>query len=126
MKKEYNFWVYIITNMDKTTLYTGVTNNIVRRLIEHYDNAGTSKSFAGRYHCSNLVYYENYKYIWNAIAREKEIKNLSREQKEVLISGFNPDWIFLNEEVCGYWPPESVKRLTGPLNGDWKGLEPPL
>jgi putative endonuclease len=103
--KNYNFYVYITTNPTQTTLYAGVTNNIIRRLVEHYENRGKPDTFAGKYYCYNLVYCEWHQYIYNAIAREKELKNGSRQQKEALIDERNPERRFLNSEVCGVWPP---------------------
>ena len=88
--KEY--YVYIITNPGQTVLYTGVTNNLKRRLSEHYQNRGNKKSFAGRYYCYKLIYYEQFTRVEDAIYREKEIKNLSREKKKRLIGATNPLW----------------------------------
>ena len=105
MEREYNFWVYILTNYKKQVLYVGMTNDLVARLKEHYDNRGNPKSFAGRYYCYYLVYHEWYPYVKNAIAREKEVKNLLREKKIALIESVNPEWTFLNKEICGHWPP---------------------
>ena len=105
MKRVYSFHVYILTNYKKKILYTGVTNNLIRRLGEHYNDRGNPKSFTGKYYCYYLVYHEWHQYINNAIAREKEIKLLTREKKEALITSFNPDWKFLNIEFCGGWPP---------------------
>jgi putative endonuclease len=68
------FYVYIVTNADNTVLYTGVTNNLKERIIEHYTGKETSKSFTAKYRCYNLLFYETFGYIINAIAREKEIK----------------------------------------------------
>ena len=53
-----NYFIYFITNPNKTVLYLGVTNDLERRLDEHYQNRGNKKSFAGRYHCFKLVYWE--------------------------------------------------------------------
>jgi putative endonuclease len=92
---EYCFYVYIITNWEKTVLYTGVTNNISRRLNEHFSE--TKPGFTRQYSCKFLIFYEQYQYINDAIRREKEIKGWRREKKEKLINSFNPDWIFLNE-----------------------------
>ena len=97
--------VYIITNKTKTVLYTGVTNDLTRRLIEHYLNAGKLETFAGKYRCHFLVYYEDYQYINDAIAREKEIKKWSRRQKEALINSVNPNWDILNYLLFEKWPP---------------------
>ena len=110
MKRDYNFWVYILTNWKKTVLYVGMTNDLAGRLKEHYDNRGQHKTFAGRYHCYNLIYYEWYQYVLNAIAREKEIQNMTREKKNELIQEVNPDWKFYNVEICGHWPPKFDPR----------------
>jgi putative endonuclease len=94
------YCVYILTNFTRTTLYTGVTNDLVRRIEEHFaDSQSAKKSFAGKYNCYNLVYWEAHKYILNAIAREKEIKGWTRAKKESLITSFNPEWKFLNGEI---------------------------
>ena len=91
----YNYYIYIITNKNKTVLYTGVTNNLKRRLIEHKEKINP-KSFAARYNVEFLVYFEHFTWIDLAIAREKEIKSLSRDKKEFLIKEMNPDLNFLN------------------------------
>ena len=93
--KNHNYFVYIITNPRKTVLYTGVTNDLVSRLREHSDNRGKKETFAGKYHCHHLLHYERFQYIQHAIEREKEIKKLSRKEKESLISEYNPEWTFL-------------------------------
>jgi putative endonuclease len=98
-----NYYVYITTNASKSTLYVGVTNNIPARILEHGLNAGKSFTFAGKYHCHYLIYYEEFQYINNAIQREKEIKRWRREKKENLIESMNPEWRFLNEEL-GLYP----------------------
>jgi len=104
--KNYTFWVYIVTNPTKTTLYTGITNNIARRLVEHYINRGKPNSFAGRYYCYNLIWWEWHQYVFNAIGREKELKRFTRKQKEELIDKFNSERLFYNREICGKWPPD--------------------
>jgi len=100
--KEY--FVYIVTNSTKTTLYIGVTNDLKQRIIEHYLNRGKSKSFAGRYRCYNLLYYETFENPAEAIDREKELKKWRREKKIDLIQSENPNWIFLNSELFDSWP----------------------
>ncbi|MVM30625.1 GIY-YIG nuclease family protein [Spirosoma sp. HMF4905] len=97
----YAFYVYIVTNPDKTVLYTGMTNDLVRRLQEHYESRGESEKFAGQYYCYNLVYWEFHKYVRNAISREKEIKGWRREKKIALIESINPEWKTLNTEIQG-------------------------
>ncbi|WP_460694508.1 GIY-YIG nuclease family protein [Mucilaginibacter puniceus] len=95
----YNFYVYITTNPIKTVLYVGVTNDLRRRLYEHTENKGNKSTFAGKYYCHNLIYYEHFTHIEHAIQREKEIKKWSRQKKAALIESLNPGWTFLNEEV---------------------------
>ena len=102
----HHYYIYIVTNPARTVLYTGVTNNLSQRLIEHWMNRGNLKTFAGKYSCHNLIYYEEFAYIYNAIAREKEIKGWRREKKLKLISSLNPNHFFLNAEICGDWPPK--------------------
>ena len=80
-------------------MYVGVTNDLGRRMDEHLlDSKGAKKSFAGRYNCHQLVYYEYYSLIDWAIAREKQIKRWRRDKKEILIEFFNPEWRFLNNQ----------------------------
>ena len=89
-----------MTNKYKTVLYTGVSNNLKRRLYEHtIDSQRSSKSFVGRYNAKYLVYYERHQYIQDAIKREKQIKGWLRQKKINLISEFNKDWKFLNDEI---------------------------
>ena len=104
---EDNFWVYILTNWKKTVRYVGMTNQLSRRLVEHYQSRGKRETFAGRCFCYHLVYYEWHQYVLNAIIREKEIKKMLREHKEALISENNPDWKFFNAFICGQWPPSA-------------------
>ncbi len=92
MVEMHNYYVYITTNPGKTVLYIGVTNNLQRRLSEHRENRNNKLKFTGRYFCYNLLYYEEYKYINDAISREKEIKKWRREKKENLINTLNPKW----------------------------------
>lgn len=89
------YYVYITTNPEKTVLYTGVTNNLQQRMSQHYENRGKPESFAGKYYCYNLIYYEEYTEIKQAIEREKEIKLMRRELKETLIKEVNPSWKFI-------------------------------
>jgi len=96
----HNYFVYITTNKIKTTLYTGVTNNLPYRLWQHREESKTAKkTFAGKYNCYNLIYYEHFDYIEHAIDREKEIKGWTRKKKEVLINSVNPFWKFLNNDI---------------------------
>ena len=93
-----HYYVYITTNPGKTVLYTGVTNDLKRRLNEHYRNRGKKNTFAGKYYCYKLLYYESYREVNHAIQREKEIKDLSREKKDALIAITNPNRHFIRIE----------------------------
>src|SRR3978361_1067056 len=99
------FYVYITTNPNRDALYIGFTNNLEQRIIEHYLNRGQQKTHAGKYFCYCLVFYESFKYVNDAISREKEIKKWRREKKINLINSFNRKWDFLNKELLGHWPP---------------------
>lgn len=98
-KGTHNYYVYILTNKNKTVLYTGVTNNIKERLYFHQNPLPFSKAYTARYKCFYLVYFEHFFEIDDAIKREKEIKGWSRTKKEILISKFNPSWKFLNDDI---------------------------
>ena len=102
------YYVYILTNKLKTVLYTGVTNDLKQRIIEHWENRGKNNSFTSRYHVYNLLYYECHQYINNAIARETEIKGWRREKNIKLINELNPELKFLNEKFFGEWPPKHI------------------
>jgi putative endonuclease len=82
------YYVYILCNFSKTVLYTGITNNLTRRVWEHKNNL--VKGFTERYQVHNLVYYEIFEDPTSAINREKQIKNYSRKKKEEIILEFNP------------------------------------
>ena len=87
-------YVYILTNRRDGVLYTGVTNNLWRRVGEH--KARKSGSFTARYNATNLVYYEKIDGPIEAIRREKQIKGWLRSKKIALIESMNPDWIELD------------------------------
>ena len=95
---QHNYFVYILTNINRKVLYTGVTNDLKRRMYEH-ENATNPKAFTSRYKCYNLIYFERFQYIKHAIEQEKRIKGWSRKKKEALISDFNSNWTFMNEEI---------------------------
>ena len=94
--KENQYFVYIMTNQDHTVLYTGVTNNLLRRVIEH--RSGKGGAFSKKYKLYSLVYFEVGDDISIAISREKQIKGGSRQKKIELINSINPDWEDLFEE----------------------------
>ena len=85
------YYVYILTNKYNTVLYTGITNDLNRRIYEH-KNKIDSNSFTAKYKIYKLVYYETTEDVISAIAREKQIKNYSRQKKNDLINAFNPSW----------------------------------
>ncbi|WBV61360.1 GIY-YIG nuclease family protein [Chryseobacterium camelliae] len=91
----FTFYVYILTNKRKTVLYTGVTGNLHQRLYQH-STKQNSNSFTARYNVEFLIYYEKFGWIQQAIEREKEIKNLSRNKKLELIRNVNPNLDFWN------------------------------
>ncbi len=83
--------------MNKSVLYTGITNNLARRLFEHKQNILVSKkTFAAKYNCRHLLYYEVFTWVHDAIAREKEIKGWRREKKIVMIRTINPNMNILD------------------------------
>jgi putative endonuclease len=85
-----NNYVYITSNPGRTVFYTGVTNSLERRISEHFNNKGKIETFAGKYYCYELVYFEIFQDIKAAINREKEFKSLSKEKKLELIKIINP------------------------------------
>ena len=89
------YYVYIMTNGSKT-LYTGLTNNLERRVCEHKDKL--IPGFTSRYNITRLVHYEEFSDIHFAIAREKQIKGWLRARKVALIEEGNPDWKDLSVE----------------------------
>ena len=94
----HNYFVYILTNYNKSVLYTGVTNDLKRRLFEHKSNQNYN-SFTTKYKCYYLLYWERFQHIEHAIDREKEIKGWTRLKKENLIKELNPNLNFLNDEI---------------------------
>ena len=90
--KEY--YIYIITNYDRTTLYIGVTNGLIRRIYEH-KNHSFENSFSDKYNCGTCIYYEKFNDINQAIERETQLKKWSRKKKENLINSKNPGWVNL-------------------------------
>jgi len=89
------YWLYIMTNKNNTTLYTGVTNNLQRRVWEHKN--GTGSKFTSKYKITKLVFYESFTRIYDAIAAEKQVKAGSRARKITLIESINPEWRYLYE-----------------------------
>jgi putative endonuclease len=86
----HNYWVYILTNKPNGTLYIGVTGGIDDRMERH--TTGTGSKFTAKYNLKTLVYFEEFQYIDDAIAREKQLKNWHRKWKLNLIEKDNPNW----------------------------------
>ena len=93
----HEYYVYILTNMNRTVLYTGVTNNLYQRVLHH--RMGKGGKFTARYQVNKLVYYEVFDWIEDAIMREKQIKGGSRQVKIDLVNAMNPDWLDLFEDL---------------------------
>ena len=89
------YFVYIMTNKSRT-LYTGVTNNLERRVWEHKNKA--IPGFTAKYNITKLVYYEEGTQVSEAIAREKQIKGWLRARKIALIESMNPEWRDLSDD----------------------------
>jgi len=87
--REYHFWVYILASRSRN-LYVGITNNLLHRTTTHIKQIpGT---YTASYTIHRLVYYEYFRYVRSAIAREKQLKHLTRDQKITLIERTNPAW----------------------------------
>jgi len=103
-----NAYVYFMSNKNNTALYIGVTNNLERRVWEHKNEIDES-SFAGKYKCHKLVYFEHSNSVKAAIEREKQLKNWKRAWKDELIEEHNSNWIDLSAgwygvEIAGRSP----------------------
>ena len=97
-------YTYILSNKNHTVLYVGVTSNLPKRMDEH--RTGKYKtSFTHRYNVTELMYFEEFSSIVDAITREKQLKAGSRQKKIDLINGLYPEWKDLSEELPGYQKP---------------------
>jgi putative endonuclease len=95
MKKDRQYYVYILTNKSNKVIYIGVTNDLDRRMFEHKNKL--VEGFTKRYNLVKLVYYEMTEDVQSAIGREKHLKNWHRDWKINLINQFNPEWNDLSE-----------------------------
>jgi len=102
------YFVYIMTNDRHTVLYTGVTNNLESRIFDHKVKRD-KHSFTAKYNCGNLVYYEEFGDIKNAIHREKQLKKYLRAWKEELIENTNPEWKDLS---AGWYNPKEFELFN--------------
>ncbi|HSA07045.1 MAG TPA: GIY-YIG nuclease family protein [Candidatus Gastranaerophilales bacterium] len=108
--KDKQYYIYMMTNYKETTLYTGVTNSLERRVYEHKNKL--LKSFSSKYNLNKLVYYEIYNDIEQAIIREKQIKSWSRKRKNELVNNLNENWDDLSER----WTDCHVEAKASPRN----------
>ena len=91
MKRAYhNYWVYILANKPRGTIYIGVTGGIDDRMERHVSGMGSV--FTKKYRLKHLVYFEEFQFVEDAIKREKQLKNWHRDWKIKLIESHNPEW----------------------------------
>lgn len=90
------YYIYILSSFSKV-LYIGMTNNIERRMYEHKNKL--IPGFSSRYNCNRLVYFEEYREVNEAIAREKQLKKWNRNKKMHIIETLNPEWIDLSIKI---------------------------
>jgi len=93
-----NYYVYILASKRNGTLYVGITSDLVKRVFEH--KQGVVEGFSKKHNVKDLVYYEVFDDVDNAIHREKRLKKYTRKAKLKLIEGMNPDWDDLYEDIC--------------------------
>ena len=84
------YYVYILTNITRSVMYVGVTNNLENRIADHGDGRGGA--FTRKYRLNTLVHVEEFQFVDEAIAREKEIKGWRRSKKNALVEASNPTW----------------------------------
>ena len=108
--KDYHFWVYILFDERTKGTYIGVTNNLERRMYEH--KMGLDDGYTKEHNIHKLGYFEYYKYVNNAIAREKQLKKWKRAWKYRLIETMNPNWIDLADDLdknIEFWKDKETK-----------------
>jgi putative endonuclease len=91
-------YMYLMANSSGSVIYTGVTSDLIKRVYEHKNKL--VKGFTEKYNVNNLVYYEVFDNLMDAIAREKQIKAGSREKKRQLIKSMNPGQKDLYADIC--------------------------
>jgi putative endonuclease len=117
-KREYQFYVYIMSNYERTAFYIGFTNDIGRRIIEH--KLGIGSEFTKKYKLKYLIYFEIYQYVDAAISREKELKKWRREKKIELIKKENPRLKNLSRELLNDlgWEKEDIEEAIRYLKNE--------
>src|SRR5579864_6081956 len=99
--REYSYFVYILTNCSRRPLYTGVTRSLKSRYEQHSAPLPWESSYTSKYRLTRLVYFENFRYIKNAIDWEKQLKGWSQVKKIKLIEAINPKWDDLSRKWRG-------------------------
>ena len=107
--RQHNYHVYIMSSLSRT-LYTGVTNDLERRVFEHKEER--PGSFTARYHVNRLVYFEHLGDVSQAIIREKAIKRMTRKQKIKLIESVNAEWRDLSQAFESTSPESGTLRAA--------------
>lgn len=97
MSRDHDYWVYMMSNNTRSTVYIGVTNDLLVRISQH--RRGEIAGFTRDYHCVHLVHCEHYRDIRDAIAREKQLKGWRRAKKNALIEETNPRW----DDLAAEW-----------------------
>jgi len=92
------YYVYMMSNTHRNVLYTGITNDLIRRVYEHRNHLDKG-SYSDRYNAEYLVYYESTTDVRAAIEREKQIKGWNRKRKDKLVTSKNPNWVDLYETI---------------------------
>ncbi len=103
-----DYYVYMMSNKGRTTLYIGITSGLTKRVLQH--RSGETSGFTKRYRCDRLLYFESFAKPSEAIAREKQLKRWSRAKKEALIQTKNPRFEDLAVSVLGLPPAASAHR----------------
>jgi len=95
--QEQPFYIYLMSNPDRTVLYTGVTRNLMKRVWQHKEKV--VDGFTKKYNVTDLVYYEIFDSPLEAIEREKQIKSWSRKRKNQMVEAENSSWKDLYDEI---------------------------
>ena len=103
------YYTYIMSSLNNTTIYVGVTNDLERRVSEH--KSGLIPGFTQKYNCKKLVYFESFSDIEQAIAREKQLKGWVRKKKDALIDSMNPE----RKDLAAEW------NIDSSLRSEWQG-----
>ena len=108
MSRDHDYYVYVVANHTETVLYIGVTSDIEGRLWEHANGKGSK--FTSKYHVNRLIFYEHFREVRDALAREKQLKGCTRAKKETLIRTLNPTYA----DLAANWHPAACRRPEGP------------